>query len=95
MRILDHRRKKEPPELEITAFLNLMVVLVPFLLITAVFSQVTIINLNLPLPSDEKTEQPDEETLQLEIILRNDAIEIADNKLGLIKHIDNTEATFC
>ena len=31
-----------------TTFLNLMVVLVPFLLITAVFSRITIVELSLP-----------------------------------------------
>ena len=36
------RRHKEAPELEMTTFLNLMVVLVPFLLITAVFSRIAI-----------------------------------------------------
>ena len=42
------RRRTETPELEITAFMNLMVMLVPFLLITAVFSRLAIIELNLP-----------------------------------------------
>ena len=31
-----------------TTFLNLMVVLIPFLLITAVFSRITIVELSLP-----------------------------------------------
>ena len=39
---------KEELELNITTFLNLMVVLVPFLLITAVFSRMAVIELNLP-----------------------------------------------
>jgi biopolymer transport protein ExbD len=42
------RRNKEAPELEITTFMNLMVVLVPFLLISAVFSRVTILELSVP-----------------------------------------------
>ena len=37
-----------PPELDMTTFLNLMVVLVPFLLITAVFSRITIVELDMP-----------------------------------------------
>ncbi len=42
---MNHRRSRRPrdrhaEELNITAFMNLMVILVPFLLITAVFSQV-------------------------------------------------------
>ena len=43
------RRTKGPAhEIDVTTFLNLMVVLVPFLLITAVFSRLTIVELNLP-----------------------------------------------
>lgn len=41
-------RSNIPPELNITAFLNLMVILVPFLLMTAVFSHMTVLDLNLP-----------------------------------------------
>jgi len=39
------RKKRSgcPPELDITAFMNLMVILVPFLLISAVFSRITIL----------------------------------------------------
>lgn len=36
------------PDLDITTFMNLMVVLVPFLLISAVFSRVTILELSVP-----------------------------------------------
>ena len=45
-----HYRKRmvETPELNITTFLNLMVVLIPFLLISAVFSRVTIMELSVP-----------------------------------------------
>ena len=41
-------RAKEQAELNITAFMNLMVVLVPILLISAVFSRMAIIELSLP-----------------------------------------------
>jgi biopolymer transport protein ExbD len=53
MRLLKRRRKRirEPGELDITAFMNLMVVLVPFLLITAVFSRIAVHELTLPGPS--------------------------------------------
>jgi biopolymer transport protein ExbD len=37
-----------PAALEITAFLNLIVVLVPFLLSTAVFSRLAVLELSLP-----------------------------------------------
>ena len=38
------RRTKETYEIDVTTFLNLMVVLVPFLLITVVFSRITIVD---------------------------------------------------
>lgn len=41
-------RMQETPALDITTFLNLMVVLIPFLLISAVFSRVTIMELSVP-----------------------------------------------
>ena len=43
------RRTKGPAhEIDVTTFLNLMVILVPFLLITAVVSRITIVELNVP-----------------------------------------------
>jgi biopolymer transport protein ExbD len=47
------RRNVDTAELNITAFMNLMVILVPFLLITAVFSRLAILELNLPGSSTE------------------------------------------
>jgi len=85
-------RKKpagEPAEVNITAFMNLMVILVPFLLITAVFSRITILELNLPTegaPSNAAN-RDDREKLQLEVIVRRDVIEIGDRKRGLLKLI--------
>ena len=58
-----HRADAEPGELNITAFLNLMVILVPFLLITAVFSRLAILEVALPAPAEPSTEQPEEEPL--------------------------------
>ncbi len=49
-----HGKSKEAPELDITAFLNLMVVLVPFLLVSAVFSRITILELNMPAGAGQK-----------------------------------------
>ena len=63
------RRQVEATELNITAFMNLMVILVPFLLITAVFSQRAILELNVPGASSEPAETPIE-TMQLEITVR-------------------------
>ena len=90
-----HRRKggrranQETAELNITAFMNLMVILVPFLLITAVFSRLAVLELNLPGSSTE-TEEPQEQTFQLEIIVREDKIEVGDRNQGLLGVYPNT-----
>ena len=77
-------------ELNITAFMNLMVILVPFLLITAVFSRLAILELNLPGSSTEPVE-PQEQTFQLEVIVREDKIEIGDRNQGLLGVYPNSE----
>jgi biopolymer transport protein ExbD len=63
-------------EISVTTFMNLMVVLVPFLLITAVFSRMTIIELNLP--SSTGGPAPKEIGFRPEIIVRQNEIEISD-----------------
>ncbi len=77
----------QPGEVNITAFMNLMVILVPFLLITAVFSRTTILDLNLPVPGnpDQAAERNDAERLELEVIVRRDVVEIGDRKRGRLK----------
>lgn len=82
------RRKhiEEVVELNITAFMNLMVILVPFLLITAVFSRITVLELNLPgLGSQES--QPEEIKLALQLVVREQNFDIQDANLGLIRQI--------
>ena len=77
------RQNEDTAELNITAFMNLMVILVPFLLITAVFSRLAILELNLPGSSNEPVERQDK-VFQLEIIVRKDKIEIGDRNQGLL-----------
>lgn len=79
-------------ELNITAFLNLMVILVPFLLITAVFSRMTVLDLNLPVASQSSPNKPNKRDLQLEIIVRQSWIDVADTRRGLIKRIRNNQS---
>ena len=78
-----HRHNSDTAELNITAFMNLIVILVPFLLITAVFSRLAILELNLPGSSSEPVE-PQEQTFQLEVIVRADKIEVGDRNQGLL-----------
>ena len=87
------RRQVEATELNITAFMNLMVILVPFLLITAVFSQRAILELNLPGASSEPAADP-AETIQLEITVRAQRIEVGDRNGGLLSSIENIDGAY-
>jgi biopolymer transport protein ExbD len=92
---MNHRRSRahrnrEAVELNITAFMNLMVILVPFLLITAVFSQVAILELNLP-TSQGPSDLPPTEELHLEIIVRDESIDVGDRNQGLLTRIENVD----
>jgi biopolymer transport protein ExbD len=87
---MKHRRlHKKPAELELTAFINLIVVLVPFLLSTAVFSRLAIMDLNLP-AQQSAVEQIQGPNLQLEVVIRRDALEVGDRVGGLIQRIPKT-----
>lgn len=81
-------RRKDAAELNITAFMNLMVALVPFLLITAVFSRLAILELNLPSSTEAVPETP--QALNLEIIVRGDSLQVADRGTGLLRAIPRT-----
>jgi biopolymer transport protein ExbD len=86
------RLKKAPQALEISAFLNLIVVLVPFLLSTAVFTRLAVLDMSLPAQSSGAAEQLKVDHLQLEVVIRPEAIEVGDRIGGLIQRIPNTEA---
>lgn len=92
-RLRRSRRTRHPSvELNITAFMNLMVVLVPFLLMTAVFTHMTILELNLPGADSQQSSKPDKPKFQLRLTIRKDAITLSDNKGGLIKRINANDS---
>jgi biopolymer transport protein ExbD len=80
------RLRKHPAHLEITAFINLIVVLVPFLLSTAVFTRLSVLDLSLP-AQNSGVEQLKTDNLQLEIVIRTNALEVGDRIGGLIQRI--------
>lgn len=81
-RMRSRNRRRETADLNITAFLNLMVILVPFLLITAVFSRMAILELNLPAAA---AEQRSEERFRLEVVVREDRLDVGDGRGNLIE----------
>lgn len=72
-RHLRRRGHRQEVELNITAFMNLMVVLVPFLLVMAVFSRLAILELNLP-TGDTEAGKNDNTGLQLEVVVYPDSL---------------------
>ena len=85
------RRTSNTYEIDITTFLNLMVVLVPFLLITAVFSRLTIVELNLPSNAGGASNSPD--AFRVEVIVREQGVEIS-NGSAIIATIPKNEDEF-
>lgn len=72
------RRRAETPTLDVTTFLNLMVVLIPFLLISAVFSRVTIMELSVPTTSAQSA--INKPNFAIEVIVRKAGLEIANGQ---------------
>lgn len=85
------RRSTETYDIDVTTFLNLMVVLVPFLLITAVFSRLTIVELNLPSASGGPANNAD--NFRVEVVVREAGIEIT-NGTSVIASIPKKDDEF-
>lgn len=79
------RRHREDAELNITAFMNLMIVLVPVLLMTMVFSQITVLGLTLP-DAATSSDTP-EENKHLELVVRKDELQVFYPRGFLLKRV--------
>ena len=85
------RRTGETYDIDVTTFLNLMVVLIPFLLITAVFSRMTIVELNLP--SAAGGAAINESSFRVEVIVREEGMVIS-NGTATIATVPNVDDEF-
>lgn len=82
------RRRATPiVDLDVTAFINLMVVLVAFFLSSVAYYQFSALELNIPPGAAGASNAA--ESLELEIIIRKDALEVHNRGAGLIRRIDN------
>lgn len=80
--------KKEDAELDITSFMNLMIVLVPVLLMMMVFSRITVVELNLPGISDGQSVSEIENEI-LEVQVRANSLDIYFPQGYLVQSIAN------
>jgi biopolymer transport protein ExbD len=90
--IRNHAKYKGRHDLNIVPMIDMMVILVFFLLFTAVFSNTNILELNLPAPNSSVPELP--KGLNLEVIVRADRIEIADRNSGILRTLPKKDGEF-
>ncbi|MEX0734457.1 MAG: biopolymer transporter ExbD [Steroidobacteraceae bacterium] len=83
-----HARYRGRNDINIVPMLDVMVLLILFLIFTAVFSKMNILELNLPLEGGPPPELP--AVLELEVIVRGASIEVADRNTGLLQRLPHT-----
>ena len=81
----NHAKYRGRNDLNIVPMIDMMVILVFFLLFTAVFSNTNILELNLPAPNSSVPDLP--KGLQLEIHVRHTGIDIADRNSGILRSL--------
>lgn len=90
-----HRRiNTQDAELDITSFMNLMIVLVPVLLLSLVFSQVRIINLQLPVLAKTADQQVTTEAKILELVINKTGLELNYPSGILLKRFEKTSSGY-
>ena len=93
-RIQRHRKRKHGANhFALIPFIDMMVILVFFLIFTAVFSKTNILQMNLPNNSNAvPLDLPKE--LKLEVIIRPDDLVINDRNTGPLKTLANTPSGY-
>jgi biopolymer transport protein ExbD len=72
-----HRRVRKPAELMLVPMIDIFTVLVTFLLMTAVFSRIAIVELDLPSSAGGPVTEP---KFRLEVIVRDAGFELSNGK---------------
>jgi biopolymer transport protein ExbD len=84
----NHARYRGRHELNVVPMIDMMVILVFFLIFTAVFTKTNVLELNLPGADAAVPDLP--QGLNLEVIIRKAGIEVADRGTGLLKSLPRT-----
>src|SRR3974390_838368 len=80
MRSLLLPRERKPAELLLVPMIDIFTVLVTFVLMTAVFSRIAIMQIDLPSSVAPKPEEP---KFRLEVIVRQDGFELSDGQQSI------------
>lgn len=93
-RVRSKRQKHtEAADLDVTPFMNLMIVLVPVLLLSMVFTHTTVIDLNFP-AGDAASGEIDPESVHLEVAVYEDRLVVADGRGGVIKNLPKIDGVY-
>jgi biopolymer transport protein ExbD len=87
MRRRHARRTRKPAELMLVPMIDIFTVLVTFLLMTAVFSRITILELDLPSSVSEGSAEP---AFRLEVIVREQGLELTNGtqRIAALPNVD-------
>ena len=80
---------RQEADLDITPFMNLMIVLVPVLLLSMVFTRITVIDIQLPVSAGDSATQISQK--QIEVVINKAAILINFPEGTLLRSINNKE----
>jgi biopolymer transport protein ExbD len=84
------KRNREDADVDVTSFINLVIVLVPVLLMGMVLSRITVLNIKLPDIAASSAQQHIEPPEQLELVIRTDYFDINYPAGVRLKRIDKT-----
>jgi biopolymer transport protein ExbD len=86
-------KSREDAELNITSFMNLMIVLVPVLLLSMVFSHISVLKLQLPQAAEQMAADP-EQNFPLELEIRNNNMTLLYPPGQVLKEFPNLEGQY-
>src|SRR3954469_2675491 len=81
----NHARYRGRHELNVVPMIDMMIILVFFLIFTAVFTKTNVLELNLPGADSAVPDLP--KGLNLEVIVRKEFIEVADRGTGVLRTV--------
>lgn len=83
----NHQRARGNHDLNVVPMIDMMIILVFFLIFSAVFTRTSILELNFPTAQTAIPDLP--QGLQLEVVVRKATIEVSDRNTGLLKALPN------
>jgi biopolymer transport protein ExbD len=88
----NHMRYRGRHDLNVVPMIDMMVILVFFLIFTAVFTKTNILELNLPAANAAVPDLP--QGLQLEVVVRANSLEVSDRNTGPLKMLPKSGESY-